>query len=611
MPCSLFAIRHSQFIGRIVVAALLVVSVLTSDDARGASPLDLVLSAEARRIETIERIAPSVVCIHDTNQRAGGSGVLIDPEGYGLTNYHVVASLLGTRTGWGGLADGVLYELEVLGIDVTGDVAMFRLIPPQPRFKFPYARLGDSDAVKVGDTAIAIGNPFSLSEDYTPTITVGIVTGVHRYQKGVGGNLAYTDSIQVDAAINPGNSGGPLFNAAGEIVGINGRISVNTRGRFNVGFGYAISSNQIQRFIPALRAGLLARHGTWQATVDDDAGKVRFAEVRRSGPAYDAGVRVGDRLLSLDGLTIQSANQVASMLGTYPVNWPVWLEIERGRRQKTDAPLEVVVRLEAVQPTMRRPFEVDRNVNLRQVERVLRAYRRSVLGDETARRPSRWNWTSVRHHMLTEEQLSGCGVDSPTGQLTGSNTCYTPPRQPEHFEVSQTGDGPIRMEQRDIDGSAGRIIEYDDVTAVQRVSENEESYDLPADVNMVLGALYTMQRWLLEPVDQIDLSQVSHAGADGYVEPLSARRWEGGGATSVLEVIAWPLGEHAVARFAFDSESFTLTRITTLDLLSGASATIDFSDHRDVGGSVWPCTLEVRGDGYAYCETLSDWELSP
>jgi S1-C subfamily serine protease len=342
-----FAIPHSQFLGHVVVAVLLAAQMFSTGNARGASPSNLVLRTETRRIETIERIAPSVVCIYDSHQRGGGSGVLIDPDGYGLTNYHVVAGLLETRTGWGGLADGVLYELQVLGIDVTGDVAMFRLIPPKAQFRFPYARLGDSDAVKVGDPAIAIGNPFSLSEDHTPSVSVGIVTGIHRYQKGVGGNLAYTDSIQVDAAINPGNSGGPLFNAAGEIIGINGRISVNTRGRYNVGFGYAISSNQIKRFIPALRAGLLARHGTWQATVDDNADGVRFAEVRRSGPAYDAGVRVGDRLLSLDGVAIKSANQVASILGTYPVNWPVRLQIERPQRKKTDAPSEIVVRLEA------------------------------------------------------------------------------------------------------------------------------------------------------------------------------------------------------------------------------------------------------------------------
>ena len=282
----------------------------TPEDA----PHHLVLEAQARRIEVIARVTPSVVCIQDQRHRSGGSGVLIDAEGYGLTNFHVVAGMLDARRGWGGLSDGKVYELEVLGIDPTGDVAMFRLIG---RERFIPAQLGDSDAVRVGDSAIALGDPFGLSADYTPTATLGIVTGVHRYQWGVGNNLIYSDCIQVDASINPGNSGGPLLNAAGEVIGINGRISVNTRGRFNVGFGYAITSNQIKRFLPALRAGLLAKHGTLQATVAQ-RDELVFTEVAPGGAAAEAGIRRGDELLRIDGVTIVSPNHFVSVLGTYP-----------------------------------------------------------------------------------------------------------------------------------------------------------------------------------------------------------------------------------------------------------------------------------------------------
>ena len=147
----------------------------------------------------------AVVCVYDEAQRGGGSGVVIDREGYGLTNFHVVAGMMAKRRGWGGLGDGKLYELEVLGVDPTGDVAMFRLTG---RDSFPFATLGDSDAVRVGDEVFAMGNPFVLSEDYTPSVSMGIVSGTHRYQYGVLGNLAYTDCIQVDAAINPGNLAG-------------------------------------------------------------------------------------------------------------------------------------------------------------------------------------------------------------------------------------------------------------------------------------------------------------------------------------------------------------------------------------------------------------------
>ena len=115
----------------------------------------------------------------------------------------------------------------------------------------------------VGETVFAMGNPFLLATDFTPTVTFGIVSGTHRYQQGSGNRmLVYPDCIQVDAAVNPGNSGGPLFNEQGEVVGINGRISIGDRGRVNVGVGFAIASNQIKNFIGDLVAGRHAEHGT-------------------------------------------------------------------------------------------------------------------------------------------------------------------------------------------------------------------------------------------------------------------------------------------------------------------------------------------------------------
>ena len=282
-----------------VVSALTAISLLATSACAGMDIADarsIVREAQARRIEVIDRVSPAVVCVFDEREQGGGSGVIIDPAGYGLTNFHVIAGMLSTRRGFGALSDGKLYDLEVLGIDPTGDIAMFRL---RGRDTFDYVELGNSDLVQVGDVVMAMGNPFSLSEDYAPSVTNGIVTGVHRYQWGVGTNLIYSDCIQTDASINPGSSGGPLFNERGKVIGINGRISVNTRGRFNVGHGYAISSNQIRRFMPALRAGLLARHGTLQATVERArGGHVVFDNVRRNHAGDKAGVLIGDRLES-------------------------------------------------------------------------------------------------------------------------------------------------------------------------------------------------------------------------------------------------------------------------------------------------------------------------
>ncbi|MEK7732279.1 MAG: trypsin-like peptidase domain-containing protein, partial [Planctomycetota bacterium] len=533
---------------------------------------------------------PSVVCIFDSHQRGGGSGVIIDPQGYGLTNYHVVAGMLDTRRGWGGLGDGKLYELEVLGIDPTGDVAMFRLTGAE---RFPYVGLGDSDAVRVGDAAVVMGNPFSLSDDYTPSVTVGLVTGVHRYQKGVKGNLTYTDCIQVDASVNPGNSGGPLFNAAGEVIGINGRISVNTRGRFNVGLGYAISSNQIQRFIPAMRAGLLARHGTLQATVDADPdGRIVFQRIAPESNADRAGIRRGDTLLTFDGVSITSGNHYASLLGTYPADWPVPIEIEQEGQRRT-----VVVRLDTVNPKLRKPFTPDREVNVREVERVLRAFSQAALGSVEARRPMGWKWTFVR------EFTPGGGGSAKASE------CY---------EASQTGDGPVRMQRRYDDGSPGPLIVYDDRTATQRIDETSEPWDLAPDVGMIVSSLYVMQRWMLEPVETIDLTKVTHGGGDRIVPSPHDR----GG---ILEVLEWPVAQSAVAKFGFDAQSGRLLMLRVRDTQSGAEATIDLKEYRSVGGLwpttspkhsrvfglTWPQRLEVHGPGLEYSDVLSNWELTP
>jgi len=209
---------------------------------------------------------------------------------------------------------------------------MFRLTG---RDAFDAAVLGDSDIVRVGDPVFAAGNPFVLAEDYTPTVTTGIVSGVGRYQAGENArSLVYTDCIQIDASINPGNSGGPLFDARGQVIGINGRASFERRGRVNVGLAYAISVNQIRRFMPGLSRGFLVEHGTLGATVVD-AGyrQVVFDKVQAGSAAARAGIESGDRLLALDGRPIGGSNAFLNLLGTYPAGWPTrvtWLH--EGRR---------------------------------------------------------------------------------------------------------------------------------------------------------------------------------------------------------------------------------------------------------------------------------------
>src|SRR3954462_15028127 len=116
-----------------------------------------------------------------------------------------------------------------------------------------------------------MGNPFWHATDFTPTVTFGLVSGVHRYQSPAGTLLEYTNCIQIDTSINPGNSGGPLFNTNGELIGINGRGSFEKRGRGNSGVGYAISINQIKNFLGHLRAGIDTDHATLGAQVETES----------------------------------------------------------------------------------------------------------------------------------------------------------------------------------------------------------------------------------------------------------------------------------------------------------------------------------------------------
>src|SRR4029079_14007334 len=175
----------------------------------------------------------------------------------------------------------------------------------------------------------AAGNPFTLAEDKRRTVTLGIVSGVKRFQEGSGLNqLVYGNCIQVDSSINPGNSGGPLFNLRGEIIGVNGRGSFEERGRVNVGLGYAISSNQIKTFIPELLATKIAQHGTLDAVIGNRAEGVICYTINTAAPAARAGLALGDRLLAFEGTPVTDANQLTNLLSTYPAGWPVELKFQ-------------------------------------------------------------------------------------------------------------------------------------------------------------------------------------------------------------------------------------------------------------------------------------------
>ena len=373
-------------------------------------PIDAVAASEARRVAVIDRCAQAVCSVMSMDSPGGGSGVIFDPAGFVLTNYHVVGKpdkdyelpdppapsaevleqwrednpdadddakarfITAWKSEWRaehqptgashyknkkiGLPDGRLYEGVVLGIDPGSDLAVLRLLPKEEGQAWPFVELGNSDDLLVGETVFAMGNPFLLATDFTPTVTFGIVSGTHRYQEGQGNRmLVYPDCIQVDAPVNPGNSGGPLFNDAGEVVGINGRISIGDRGRVNVGVGIAIASNQIKNILGDQVAGRHAEHGTldmsaWFMTSRDGKEHKRGVFVQQTfkdSVVAKAGVGLGDEITRFNGIEVRSANQLATLVGVLTAG--TWVTL-RYRPARTgggfDDEREVTVKLTAL-----------------------------------------------------------------------------------------------------------------------------------------------------------------------------------------------------------------------------------------------------------------------
>jgi S1-C subfamily serine protease len=292
---------------------------------------EAVLAAEAERVATIERISRPTIAIFDRNGQGGGSGVLISHEGYAVTNYHVTAPCGPAMKC--GLSDGRFLDAVLVGLDPGGDVALVKVLGGDET-AFPVAELGNSNNVRVGDWVYVAGNPFLLADNFKPSISYGIISGVHRYQYPAGTLLEYTDCLQTDAAVNPGNSGGPLFDSAGQLIGINGRCSFEKRGRVNVGVGYSVSINQIKRFISHLKSGRLVDHASLGATVSTDSdGRVVVDDILEDSDAYRRGLRYGDEIVRFGGRDVSTANALKNVLGTYPQSWRVPVVFRRDGKE--------------------------------------------------------------------------------------------------------------------------------------------------------------------------------------------------------------------------------------------------------------------------------------
>ncbi len=323
--------RHGTLLSTILAlsafaAAMPIAKPLRADDIQ---PPAAVAEFEQKRVGMIERASAATVMIFDAGGNGGGSGVLISADGFAVTNFHVAkpAGLVMKC----GLNDGKIYNAILVGLDPTGDIALIQL---QGRTDFPFAELADSDAVRPGDWCCVIGNPFLLATNLQPSVSYGIVSGVHRCPTPGSSPLEYTDAIQTDAAVNPGNSGGPMFDERGRVMGIIGLGGFDKRGRVNVGVGYAASINQVKNFLGCLKTGRLVDHATLGAVVSsDDKGRVVVTDILSESDAFRRGLKYGDELVAFGGKTITSVNGFKSVLGTFPKGFRVPITFQRDGKQ--------------------------------------------------------------------------------------------------------------------------------------------------------------------------------------------------------------------------------------------------------------------------------------
>ena len=264
---------------------------------------------------------------------AGGSGVVIRPDGLMLTNDHVIEN---RRRFDVRLGDGRSFKAKVVGRDAVGDLAALQLDLPAGE-TVPHLPLGDSEALRVGDEAIAVGNPFALGVlDQAPTFTVGIISAVHHTQG------SYTECIVTDAELNPGNSGGPLINMAGEVVGINGQISTRYGLRSNTGLGFAISARQVAMWLPLLEqaAGGEVKHARlagveFESRDRETAASVTVKDVAEGSLAAEAGFLAGDAIVAIDDAPVANGHRFAGLLGIYPEGSRAAFLVRRGEEEVT------------------------------------------------------------------------------------------------------------------------------------------------------------------------------------------------------------------------------------------------------------------------------------
>jgi serine protease Do len=262
-------------------------------------------------------------------EKSLGSGVIVSPDGYIITNNHVVEKGEEIRVT---LFDGKTFKGKLVGADPKTDIAIIQI----DASKLPTLTWGDSERLQVGEFVLAIGNPYSLNH----TVTMGIISAVGRANVGI---ADYEDFIQTDAAINPGNSGGPLVNVKGELIGINTAIFSRTGGY--QGIGFAVPSNMVRIIMDQLVQRGKVTRGWIGVTIQEltpelsqkfGAKKVQGAlisDVMKDSPAARAGMKRGDIILTFNGKAVKDVSNLRNMVAQSKIGNDVEMEILRSGRE--------------------------------------------------------------------------------------------------------------------------------------------------------------------------------------------------------------------------------------------------------------------------------------
>ena len=266
------------------------------------SPTDTLLMArkvESELVGVVSKASSAFAFV------GGGSGVVVSADGYILTNHHVAGDRAQQGGTWTSRINGTgkFYVCDVAGTDPVGDLCLLKARDAQ---NLPFVEFGDMNTVRIGQQCLTIGDPFKLADPLNgpPAVSLGTISLLHRFQQN------YSDAIQTDAAINPGNSGGPLVTLDGKLIGITGQIMARFAVAGNTGIGYAIPIDQIERFIPSLKAakggviyhGDLPQGATFTSGANgtgDETQTVIVESVESPSEAENWGFRPGDKILEI------------------------------------------------------------------------------------------------------------------------------------------------------------------------------------------------------------------------------------------------------------------------------------------------------------------------